>query len=91
MRGPTIESGLVDTLEFFYMQPAANTFDLRSTDTSCPDTVLQRMVVNRRGYVCTLGYEAQLKNAPSHSANTYSPMPSGDHRQFTLTGEPFCA
>lgn len=57
--------------------------------SSCPGAPPQRMVVNRRGSVCTQRDTVRLRDQPARSASTIVFLPVGT--QFTVLRGPSCA
>jgi hypothetical protein len=59
------------------------------TLSSCPGAPPQRMIINKRGYVCTRSDPVQLRVSPAKSASTLMKLETGT--QFTVTGGPACS
>jgi hypothetical protein len=57
--------------------------------SSCPGAILQHMIVNQRGSVCTKKDPVRLRDAPTRSGNVLVLLDPGS--QFTVIGGPVCA
>ena len=63
--------------------------NLAICSSSCPGAPPQRMIVNRRGYVCTQEESVRLRDVPARSASTIVQLPTGS--QFCVVDGPECA